>query len=259
MVDQRILKALRSDNPEMRIKAIKAMAKSQEREAIPKLSQISKSDPDGDVREMAQKAEIYIRKKLAASSGGSAAPAQPRAQGKKKGKKRRQASSAGVDVPAASGMTRLIIGVLIIAGGLIIGGMVSPWLLESSQYNLLAATGLEIASNAEGAADSLGGDDPLSFLPYLTIGSAGVVILLGLLRIFARRVNQGFFWFTLLLALTAVTGIGWFYFALTDYLTLIDFNASATDFLGTGFWLSSGGVLLLLLTSGAGLTASTED
>ena len=62
MVDAKLKKALQSDDPAMRKKAIAAIGKSLNYDALPLLANVFKTDPDDDVRQLAKKAGVYIRK-----------------------------------------------------------------------------------------------------------------------------------------------------------------------------------------------------
>jgi HEAT repeat protein len=65
MVDQRAVRALQSDDPTIRRRAITALGRSMDRDALPHLAQVYRNDPDDELRELARKAGIYIRRNAA--------------------------------------------------------------------------------------------------------------------------------------------------------------------------------------------------
>ncbi len=70
MIDNKLIQLLDSDDVETRMKAVKALARTNSKDALPHLARVIKHDSDEDVRELARKAGIYIHKNL---------PAQPTA------------------------------------------------------------------------------------------------------------------------------------------------------------------------------------
>ncbi len=76
------IKQLRHPEPEQRIIAIKAVARSVDRNALKRLAIMSGDDPDADVREMARKAGVYIRQQI----GQLPKPPQPEEKKKANGK-----------------------------------------------------------------------------------------------------------------------------------------------------------------------------
>jgi hypothetical protein len=60
MIDSRILQALEHPNPDIRKKAIVALGKSKNAQAMPILAKVFKQDADPEVREYARKAGLYI-------------------------------------------------------------------------------------------------------------------------------------------------------------------------------------------------------
>lgn len=62
MIEKRVLNALKSDDAEQRKKAIMRLAKSLDRDALPYLARVYKHDDDPQVREMARKGGVYIKK-----------------------------------------------------------------------------------------------------------------------------------------------------------------------------------------------------
>ncbi|MDX2076966.1 MAG: HEAT repeat domain-containing protein [bacterium] len=62
MIDPRILQALESNDPDKRKKAVAYLAKSLDREALPHLARVYKTDKDPQIRELAKKAGAYIQK-----------------------------------------------------------------------------------------------------------------------------------------------------------------------------------------------------
>jgi hypothetical protein len=65
MVDSQLLRMLGSKDAAERKKAITALARSQDRAALPHLAKVFRSDPDAELRELARKAGVYINKKAA--------------------------------------------------------------------------------------------------------------------------------------------------------------------------------------------------
>jgi len=61
-VDAKLEQALQSADPNIRKKAIAAIGKSLDYDALPVLANVYKNDADAEVREMARKAGVYIRK-----------------------------------------------------------------------------------------------------------------------------------------------------------------------------------------------------
>lgn len=62
MADERILQALEKGNSDQRKKAVAALGRSLDPQALPILAKVYRNDPDEDVREMARKAGAYIRR-----------------------------------------------------------------------------------------------------------------------------------------------------------------------------------------------------
>ena len=62
MVDDRAVKALKSKDAAIRKRAITALAKSADRDALPYLAKVAKSDPDMALRALARKGGAYIQK-----------------------------------------------------------------------------------------------------------------------------------------------------------------------------------------------------
>lgn len=61
MVETNLVKALRHENPDIRKQAIMRLAKSCDREALPYLAQVYKTDEDKAIRELARKGGVYIQ------------------------------------------------------------------------------------------------------------------------------------------------------------------------------------------------------
>jgi hypothetical protein len=76
MIDQQIINMLDDPNPQVREKAVKQLAKTQSQEAVQYLAVVYKTDDDPDVRELARKAGLYIKKKATEDkwTGGEADP-----------------------------------------------------------------------------------------------------------------------------------------------------------------------------------------
>jgi len=64
MIDQQLINMLDDPNPQVREKAVKQLAKTQSQEAVQYLAVVYKTDDDPDVRELARKAGLYIKKKM---------------------------------------------------------------------------------------------------------------------------------------------------------------------------------------------------
>ncbi len=62
MIDPRIIQALGSSDPDKRKKAVALLAKSLDRDALPHLARVYKTDSDLEIRELAKKAGAYIQK-----------------------------------------------------------------------------------------------------------------------------------------------------------------------------------------------------
>ncbi|MCU0481137.1 MAG: HEAT repeat domain-containing protein [Anaerolineae bacterium] len=62
MIDPRILQALSSSDSDKRKKAVAYLAKSLDRDALPHLARVYKTDSDPEIRELAKKAGAYIQK-----------------------------------------------------------------------------------------------------------------------------------------------------------------------------------------------------
>jgi HEAT repeat protein len=65
MVDSRMIQALGHADPAIRKKAIVALGKSQDKDALPILANVYKNDPDPDVRQYARKAGQMLKQSLA--------------------------------------------------------------------------------------------------------------------------------------------------------------------------------------------------
>jgi hypothetical protein len=76
MIDQQLIDMLDDPNPQVRIRAVKQLAKTQSQDAVRYLAVVYKSDDDPEVRELARKAGLYIKKKMTedAWTGGDADP-----------------------------------------------------------------------------------------------------------------------------------------------------------------------------------------
>lgn len=64
MVDQQIINMLDDPNPQVRTNAVKQLARMQSQEAVQYLAAVYKTDDDPEVRELARKAGLYIKKKM---------------------------------------------------------------------------------------------------------------------------------------------------------------------------------------------------
>lgn len=64
MIDPRIIKLLDSADVETRKKAVMALAKTKDRAALPHLAKVYKNDKSAEVRELARKGGVYIKKQL---------------------------------------------------------------------------------------------------------------------------------------------------------------------------------------------------
>ncbi|PJF27730.1 MAG: hypothetical protein CUN52_14110, partial [Phototrophicales bacterium] len=62
MIDPRIIQALSSSDADKRKKAVAYLAKSLDRDALPYLARVYKTDSDSEIRELAKKAVAYIQK-----------------------------------------------------------------------------------------------------------------------------------------------------------------------------------------------------
>ncbi|MCL4255146.1 MAG: hypothetical protein KJ043_15385 [Anaerolineae bacterium] len=62
MIDPRIIQALSNSDPDKRKKAVAYLAKSLDRDALPHLARVYKTDGDPEIRELAKKAGAYIQK-----------------------------------------------------------------------------------------------------------------------------------------------------------------------------------------------------
>jgi hypothetical protein len=74
MVDSQLLRMLGSKDASERKQAITALARSQDRAALPHLAKVYRSDPDPEIRELARKAGVYINKKVPKETPPKAAP-----------------------------------------------------------------------------------------------------------------------------------------------------------------------------------------
>lgn len=64
MIDQQLIDMLDDPNPKVRMNAVKQLAKTQSQEAVQYLAAVYKADDDPEVRELARKAGLYIKKKM---------------------------------------------------------------------------------------------------------------------------------------------------------------------------------------------------
>lgn len=64
MIDPRIIQLLDSPDVERRKKAVMALAKTKDREALPYLARVYKNDKDPEVRDLARKGGVYIKKHM---------------------------------------------------------------------------------------------------------------------------------------------------------------------------------------------------
>jgi tetratricopeptide (TPR) repeat protein len=64
MVDPRIVQALEHADPNTRKKAVAALGKSNSAEALALLAKVYRNDPDPEVKELARKAGVYLKKQL---------------------------------------------------------------------------------------------------------------------------------------------------------------------------------------------------
>ncbi len=62
MVDTQLIQQLESRDPEQRKQAVKDLAKTKDRAALPYLASVFRNDRDSEVRELARKAGVYINK-----------------------------------------------------------------------------------------------------------------------------------------------------------------------------------------------------
>jgi len=85
-MQQDILQQLKSKDPEQRKQAISQLAKSKNEKALPLLAKIAEKDPDASVRQLADKAQQFIKKHTLPAPAG-AVPAPPPLTGKKKASK----------------------------------------------------------------------------------------------------------------------------------------------------------------------------
>jgi HEAT repeats len=76
MIDQQLINMLDDPNPQVRASAVKQLAKTQSQEAVRYLATIYKTDDNPEVRELARKAGLYIKKKMNEGNwtGGDADP-----------------------------------------------------------------------------------------------------------------------------------------------------------------------------------------
>jgi hypothetical protein len=64
MIDQQLIDMLDDPNPQVRSNAVKQLAKTKSQEAVQYLAVIYKTDSDPEVRELARKGGLYIKKKM---------------------------------------------------------------------------------------------------------------------------------------------------------------------------------------------------
>ena len=64
MIDQQLINMLDDPNPQIREKAVKQLAKTKSQDAVQYLAVVYKTDEDPDIRELARKAGLYIKKKM---------------------------------------------------------------------------------------------------------------------------------------------------------------------------------------------------
>ena len=64
MIDQQVIEMLDDPNPQVRADAVKQLAKTRSQDAVQYLAAIYKTDDDPEVRELARKAGLYIKKKM---------------------------------------------------------------------------------------------------------------------------------------------------------------------------------------------------
>ncbi len=62
MIDQRVIQMTKHSDPENRKKAVKALAKSKDRAALPHLAWVYRHDADPEIRDLAYKAGVYVKK-----------------------------------------------------------------------------------------------------------------------------------------------------------------------------------------------------
>ena len=68
MIDDQLIDMLISDNVAERKQAVKKLAQSKNREALPYLADVFQNDEDAEVRELARKGGIYIKRNVPESS-----------------------------------------------------------------------------------------------------------------------------------------------------------------------------------------------
>jgi len=64
MIDQQLIDMLDDPNPQVRTDAVKQLARMKSQEAVQYLAAVYKTDDDAEVRELARKAGLYIKKKM---------------------------------------------------------------------------------------------------------------------------------------------------------------------------------------------------
>lgn len=64
MIDQQLVEMLDDPNPQVRADAVKQLAKTKSQDAVRYLATVYKTDNDAEVRELARKAGLYIKKKM---------------------------------------------------------------------------------------------------------------------------------------------------------------------------------------------------
>lgn len=76
MIDHQLIEMIDDPNPKVRAEAVKQLAKTRSHEAVQYLAAIYKTDSDPEIRELARKAGLYIKKKQAEDqwTGGDADP-----------------------------------------------------------------------------------------------------------------------------------------------------------------------------------------
>jgi tetratricopeptide (TPR) repeat protein len=77
MIDPRILQALEHSDPTLRKKAVAALGKSHSNEALSILAKVYWNDPDSEVKELARKAGVYLRKQLDENATNERPPSEP--------------------------------------------------------------------------------------------------------------------------------------------------------------------------------------
>jgi len=68
MIDQQLIDMLDNPNPQVRADAVKQLARMKNQEAVQYLAAVYKTDDDAEIRELARKAGLYIKKKMTEES-----------------------------------------------------------------------------------------------------------------------------------------------------------------------------------------------